>query len=486
MPSDASGVVDVFVHDRRCARPTSAVPATRFAIIMTIWLTTWPVSVARWLIPAGAGGPIVRNVEQSDKAWQSAPHGPPWLLPGALLPGAGPVRARRTTRDWVVDTLTFGGALLLGLVVCGLVQKYDHPSDWFLAADLLLGTLACLSLWWRRRFPLTVALLAVPAVALSSSAFGAGILITVNLALRLPWRRSLAVLALYLAAGLLGGLFLEDQQSNGPFGAALTLAYYLGSFAWGSTLRTRRLGALAVRREAELERADHARRLADARREERAAIAREMHDVLAHRISLLSVHAGALAYRAEQSAAGAGRDLTGTEICRSSRIIRDSAHQALSELHDVLRVLRTKEDGDSEPMAAQMRLADLPGLVEEACSAGQEVALRNELADRDAAGPPRPQCERTVYRVVQEGLTNARKHAPGAPVTVELTGAPGAGLTVCLSNRMPTARPAPQIPGTGTGLTGLAERVRLDGGLLAHGSDGRTFTLRVQLPWPVR
>ncbi|CCB78230.1 MULTISPECIES: sensor histidine kinase [Streptomycetaceae] len=406
---------------------------------------------------------------------------PGWLLPGEFTAGGDPTRIRRTPRDWAVDTATCGGAFLLGLVVCGVAQRYDpRPSQWLLAADLLLGTLACASLWWRRRFPLAVALLALPALAVSTSAFGAGIVITVNTALRLPWRRSLPVLAAFLTAGLLGVALLQGANTDGLVGAAVTLVYFLVSFAWGSTLRARRLWTLAVRREAERERAEHARRLADTRRAEREAIAREMHDVLAHRISLLSVHAGALAYRAKRSAAGTGPGLDGTEISRSAQIIRDNAHQALGELRDVLLVLRA-DGADGAATPPQPTLADLPGLVEEARAAGQDVDLHDELAG--PARPPRPQLQRTAYRVVQEGLTNARKHAPGARVTVRLTGEPGSHLTIEVGNRLPAEASAPGVPGAGAGLTGLAERVRLDGGALEHGSDDGVFILRARLPW---
>ncbi|GAA0450926.1 sensor histidine kinase [Streptomyces olivaceiscleroticus] len=421
-------------------------------------------------------------MEHSDDVRRAVPA---WLLPGDFLAGGDRTRARRTPRDWAIDSLTFGAAVVLGLVVCGIVQQYDRPSDWLVAVDLLLGGLACVSLWWRRSAPLVVALLALPAVAVSSSALPAGFVITVNLALRLPWRRSLLVLGLYLAASLLGTLLVQGFSADGMVGVAFALAYYLVAFACGSTLRARRLWALAVRREADLERADHARRLADTRRTERAAIAREMHDVLAHRISLLSVHAGALAYRAKQSAAGSGPGLDGTEISDSAQIIRDNAHQALGELHDVLLVLRT---GDGEPTAPQPRLADVSRLVEEARAAGQDVDFHDDVHTGDEAlgpeaSPLRPQLQRTVYRVVQEGLTNARKHAPGAKVTVRLAGRSGSDLTIVIANRVPAGVRTPDIPGTGAGLTGLAERVRLDGGLLEHGEENGTFTLRATLPW---
>ncbi|WP_020667634.1 sensor histidine kinase [Amycolatopsis nigrescens] len=402
------------------------------------------------------------------------------FLPGEMAVDGGP--PRRTVRDWVTDVLVFAGAVLLGLVAYGLAQQYDRPPLWVAALDLPLGVLACLSLWWRRRCPLVVALLAVPAMAMSAGSFGAGMVITLNLALRVPWRRSLPVLGLLVAASALNMVLVAIPSEE--LGTQLTMifAYHLVFFAWGSALRARRELVHRLRKDARLERVEHARRLAATRRTEREAIAREMHDVLAHRISLVSVHAGALAYRSRQSAASAGPELSGAEVAESARIINVNAHQALDELRDVLRVLR--DDDETEAAGPpQPRLADLPGLVDEARAAGQPVDLRDELAG-DAADALRPQAQRTVYRVVQEGLTNARKHAPGAATTVLLTGEPGGQLTVEVGNPLPADRTSPEIPGAGAGLTGLGERVQLDGGVLSHhGRDGR-FTLRARLPWP--
>jgi signal transduction histidine kinase len=89
-----------------------------------------------------------------------------------------------------------------------------------------------------------------------------------------------------------------------------------------------------------------------------------------------------------------------------------------------------------------------------------------------------------VVRVVQEGLTNARKHAPGAPVTIGLSGGPGPGLTVEIDNSLAAGAGGVAIPGGGTGLVGLAERVKLADGTLEHGSVGGVFRLRAWLPWP--
>jgi signal transduction histidine kinase len=108
-----------------------------------------------------------------------------------------------------------------------------------------------------------------------------------------------------------------------------------------------------------------------------------------------------------------------------------------------------------------------------------------ELTDTVDPGQPVPAgLGRTAYRIVQEGLTNARKHAPGEPVTATMSGGPGRGLTVTLTNRLGSGAAA-RIPGSGTGLIGLAERARLAGGRVEHTvtDDGR-FRLAAWLPWP--
>lgn len=402
-------------------------------------------------------------------------------------PGAAP---RRTARDLAVDVAAICFAVLVGMIVYGIAAEHEDRPVWVQAVDLPLGALACVSLWWRRRWPMAVALLAVPALALSNSVFGAGMVITASLALYEPPRRSLPVLGLFVAASVPDALLLSDPHHTDWTAAAFAVAYYLVFFAWGSALRTRRELLVRLREDAVRERAEHARRLADTRRAERTAIAREMHDVLAHRISLLSVHAGALAYRMK----GGGPDLEAAEVEESARIIRDNAHQALEELREVLVVLRA-DDGVEESATAsasapqprpQPQLADVAGLVAEARAAGQDVDFRDDTDPAPTVGL-RPQPQRTAYRAVQEALTNARKHAPGSRVTVRLSGAPGTGLAVVVTNPLSggaTSGPSGAIPGAGTGLVGLGERVSLDGGTLEHGPADGVFTVRVRLPWP--
>jgi signal transduction histidine kinase len=200
-----------------------------------------------------------------------------------------------------------------------------------------------------------------------------------------------------------------------------------------------------------------------------------MHDVLAHRISLLSLHAGALEFRP---------DAAPEEIARAAAVIRASAHQALEDLRAVIGVLRDGPGGpDGEPpQPPQPTLAALPGLLEESRAAGMRVHADLRVADL-AAVPDL--VGRHALRIVQEALTNARKHAASAPVDVRIEGAPGSGLMIEVRNPAPVlAAGGPKIPGSGAGLVGLAERVTLSGGHLEHGLDEHgEFRLRARLPW---
>jgi signal transduction histidine kinase len=202
-----------------------------------------------------------------------------------------------------------------------------------------------------------------------------------------------------------------------------------------------------------------------------------MHDVLAHRISLLSLHAGALELRPDRPV---------DEIARAAGVIRDSAHQALEDLREVIGVLRADPAGDDwnddAPQRPQPTLVDLPELVEQSRRAGMRVVLECQVPDL-AAVPVA--LGRSAYRIVQEGLTNARKHAPGAGASVTVRGTRGDGLTVEIRNPCPPeAAGTTAIPGAGSGIVGLAERANLAGGRLEHGRtpDGE-FRLWVWLPW---
>jgi len=210
-----------------------------------------------------------------------------------------------------------------------------------------------------------------------------------------------------------------------------------------------------------------------ARREEQARIAREMHDVLGHRLSLLSLQAGAL-----EVTSG-----TTPDAVEAAKTVRTTARQSLDDLRQVIGVLRGSgfadrpAGGPAQP--PQPTLADIPDLVTGARQAGLAVNL-TVLLDQAATAPA--QLGTAAYRILQEALTNVLRHAPGAPAEVSVRGGPGAGLLIEVANPLPP-QPVPS-PGSGTGLTGVNERIGLLGGTLAAGpADERTFVLRASLPW---
>lgn len=202
------------------------------------------------------------------------------------------------------------------------------------------------------------------------------------------------------------------------------------------------------------------------RQAERDLIAREVHDVIGHRLSLLSLHAGGL-----EVAAGEDQRLT-----RSAALIRENAQQAMEDLQSLLRVLREPEES-AVSRTAMPSLADLPSVIDETVDGGMPVVSTIYLSEAEQADPA---LARAVYRIVQELLTNARRHAPGAPVRLLVQGGPGEGIRIETANRLTTQQPGP----AGNGLTGVSERVALWGGTVRHGLDaGQIFRVSVHLPW---
>ena len=200
-----------------------------------------------------------------------------------------------------------------------------------------------------------------------------------------------------------------------------------------------------------------------AREAERRRIAREMHDVLAHRLSILSVHAGALE--------NAG-DRLPPEYAETAKVIRTSARTALEELREVIGLLRREETSAVEP--PQPTLDQLPALLEESRAAGLDRRLRRRERTTvpDLVG-------RTAYRAIQEGLTNARKHGAGDTVQLTIDNGPPLVVELVSHGRAPARCRAP-----GTGLVGLAERVELAGGELDLRPARRPrSSCTARLPW---
>jgi signal transduction histidine kinase len=380
---------------------------------------------------------------------------------------------RRTGTDWVVDIAAFAFALGVGLIVLITTRDAHGAVGWLV--DLAVGLVALVAMWWRRRHPAALGVVIGLLSIVSALAAGPAVVVTFTATVRSAPRPLAAVWAVAVVAAVTFPLVYPSEDSYAVeivFGV-LFLAVVFG---WGLYTRARHQLLLSLRERADSLEAEQGLRVEQARAAERRRIAREMHDVLAHRLSLLSLHAGALEYRADASP---------DEVAQAAGVIRDASHAALVELREVIGVLR---EGDDPPATAppQPTLEQVGALVDEARAAGDHVTLSLDLAPETI---PSETIGRTAYRIVQEGLTNARKHAPGAAVTVTIAGTTGETLVVTVASRPPVGSlaAAPPPPGAGTGLVGLRERVALAGGSLESGwADADApgdFVLRAVLPW---
>ncbi|MFD3954763.1 MULTISPECIES: sensor histidine kinase [Streptomyces] len=397
-----------------------------------------------------------------------------WLLPSAMadpeLPGDR-ARRRRTVRDWVVDITAFLCAAFIGMVAVSVIDADESTADVVVFVDSVVGAAACCALWLRRRWPVGLAVALTAVAVVEPVAVGALLVALFSLAVHRPLKPTAIVSAAALVTVPVQPLVRPDPQTGYVASVLFGVLLVLLALSWGLGVRSRRQLVLSLRERARRAEAEAELRAERAQRLAREAIAREMHDVLAHRLTLLSVHAGALEFRPDAPTA---------EIARAAGVIRDSSHEALQDLREIIGVLRGPgEAGEGE--RPQPTLTTLDTLIEESRQAGMKVTLDQRVA---APAEAPAATGRTVYRIAQECLTNARKHAPGAEVTVTVTGGPGDGLTIEVANPAPN-EPFERVPGSGQGLIGLTERATLAGGSLEHGPtpDGG-FLVRARLPWP--
>jgi signal transduction histidine kinase len=341
--------------------------------------------------------------------------------------------------------LAQGGAMVLAL-------WRPIPAWWLSTAAMLLGALEV-----RRQ------LLAGGAPDFTWPWTSAGIIghmaVLLLLALRVRTRVSVEALALtvlltYVVQGLLGA------AGYSPTGV-LAVTLFAVVVVLGTALRGRREARAELVEQTTLTAEERTRRTL---LEERSRIARELHDVVAHHMSVISIQAQVAPHLVENPPDELRENLAG---------IRQNALEALIELRRVLGVLRSEYSGPGEPFAGadyentphapQPTLDRLDALVENTRAAGREVVtdIRGERR------PLPPGVELSAYRIVQEALSNALRHAPGARITVRLTYEPD-GLEVEIVNGRPTGPPPPST-GAGHGLLGMRERVAMLGGTMtAH------------------
>ncbi|MEU4513948.1 histidine kinase [Nonomuraea wenchangensis] len=378
------------------------------------------------------------------------------------------------------------GAAMFGLSLFVLQGQAGAPSGLPLPAELAVAAAAGLAAWWTRRswWPLAavaaaghVLLLLWPPLLAASYHAGRDLVRGRDVAAYLG-----GCAAVFGASALMGvwrdGVreVLAATPGNVLF---MALAVVGLPFALGLWTRARR----EVRRRAEREQIMRAEQV---RAEERARIAREMHDVVAHRVSLIVLHAGALEVRTGDE-----------EAARTAALIGGIGREALANLRDVLGVLRAPsrvpdhapdraldraldwapDRRQAEEVAPPPTFADLDRLLDQSRALGVEVVRHDEGEAREVE----PAVARTAYRVVQEALTNVHRHAADARTDVRVRYRPEA-LEVEVRNR-PPGSPNVGLPGAGWGLVGLRERVELLGGTLrTSAQDDGGFLVAARIP----
>ncbi|MFH8788285.1 sensor histidine kinase [Streptomyces roseoverticillatus] len=361
---------------------------------------------------------------------------------------AGRVSGKAAGRAWP----WWAEALLVGMVTWSAVQEAYVAAGGTLASPRVVpAAVLGLSVALRYRWPVPAAVCATAGAAGLGSLFP--LLIVV---FHLASRGRLVLGAASAAAAMAAGAFTHPQQSLWATRSYGPLAVLLVALAFGLWADSRRRLVSSLAGQVDHLRVERELRAEGARLEERTRIAAEMHDVLAHRLTVIALHTGALQRR--------GAALPGPVADRIS-LLRTASTEALDDLRDVLGALRRHGPAEATD-AREPGLRALSTLLDEARAAGQEV---DTLVEGDAEAVPASH-RLAVHRLVQEALTNARKHAAGARVRVEVHYGPPESTVVV---RNPDGeRSEVAAAGSGYGLVGLAERVDALGGRLAYGPTG--------------
>jgi signal transduction histidine kinase len=365
--------------------------------------------------------------------------------------------ARKARRQRLEDL-----ALALVLFVPTEIVLWARPESTFpVGVRMLLGGIATLALAARRRAPLLV--LAVSGTATLALLAGHG---TLGLAVFAPLIALYTVAAtterrLSIAAAvvsLVGVLIAVAAES--PGGSSWTKFLFpvvVVGACWliGDNLRVRRAYVAELEEKAARVESDRAAELSRAASEERARIARELHDVVVHHVSVIAVQAGAARLLSEQNGSNASSSAWAA--------VEKTARQALSELRQLLGVLR--RDQERPALEPQPGLAQLDRLLQEVRQAGLPVQV---MIEGDPVPLP-PAADLSTYRIVQEALTNVLKHQGSATTTVWLHYRPDALNIEVINQSSSLAKSTPRTEGEGHGLIGMRERLTMLGGTLDAG-----------------
>ena len=370
-------------------------------------------------------------------------------------------------RDWLLAGCLF----LFGLAELLLDEQYQGRAAWpgpLLAGLVQVGVFTW-PLAWRRRAPARSSLLILGGAALTSMLWGAAESTAAFLCLLLAVFGGVAYARRPYVVGVAGVVALAAHNVNDPSVATVVDWFWSAGFLavaalLAVALRSRQLRIVALEEDADALSREYDERVAAATAAERAAIARELHDVVAHAVSVIVIQAQA-GSRAVEDDPGTARALLET--------IETTGRSALADLRRLLRLLHS----DDEPVDPSPGLAHLPELVQGFRAGGLPVSL--ELPD------PLPSlsgaADLASYRLVQEALTNTLRHASGAEATVRVS-ALGNRVEVVVEDDGNGSEPT-SLLGAGRGLIGMRERVSLAGGILREsGHTASGFRIRAELP----
>ncbi len=358
----------------------------------------------------------------------------------------------RLSRPQIIDL-----AIALPIFALGILEALsrDNTGRWITAA-LVNGAAVAL----RRRYPLPALTAVVIAQALAHDAsydtdplspFLAELILLFTVAYELRFRLAMTGLGIglaYVAIDFASGRIERITQAGAQIG------FYLIAWGLGRVVHGHETRAVVAEQDA-------ARAVAD----ERARIARELHDAVAHSVSVMVLQAGAV------------RRVLGKNPDRDREVlagIEETGRQAVAELHRMLGILRKRDEGAE--LAPQPSLRRVDELVKQVREAGLDATLIVDGKPADLA----PGLDMSAYRIVQEALTNALRYAPGATVGVKVAYGRDLRLEVRDDGARNVNGHAP--PGSGHGIVGMRERAALFGGELHAGPEGKGFVVRARLP----